>query len=280
MNKVALLIPHFNNPKGLIKSLKSIDLTENIDIVIVDDGSLIDKINEDEMNGHFKANGKLIFLYLEFNKGIEYALNYGIDYILKNNTYKYIARLDCGDLCLENRFKLQEDFLHNNPEIKLLGCNAEAINEEGDLLYTTVFPEKHNFIKKQMYKKTMFLHPCVMFSSQIISKIGKYPLNYKYAEDYAFFFKIVKTYKTHNLQKTLVQYEINPNGISLLNRKKQVLCGIKIIIDSFYFGFWPIYGLIRSFALYLLPNKILVKIKKSMAKNLLNNKTTFNPLLF
>lgn len=261
MNKVALLIPHYNNPDGLIKSIKSIQSSEKIDIVVVDDGSSINQINEEKTISCFKASGKIFFLNLQINQGIEFALNHGIDYILKNKNYLFIARLDCGDLCLQNRFKIQEKFLLNNPEIKLLGCNAEAVNKEGNLQYTTIFPEKHKVIIDKMYINSMFLHPCVMFSTQIISIIGKYPLNYKYAEDYAFFFKIIKKFKTHNLQETLVQYEINTEGISLLNRRKQVICRIKIILNNFYFGFWPVYGLIRNIVLYFMPVQIIQRIK-------------------
>src|SRR5688572_24336817 len=110
MNKVALLIPHYNNFRGLITSINSIDSSEFIDIVIVDDGSTVEKIDEDVLNKAFKANGKIKFLYLEKNKGIEYALNHGLEYILKNN-YQYTARLDVGDVCVGKRFAIQHKFL-------------------------------------------------------------------------------------------------------------------------------------------------------------------------
>ena len=39
MNKLVLLIPHYDNPKGLLVSLASIGCNENLDVLIVDDGS-------------------------------------------------------------------------------------------------------------------------------------------------------------------------------------------------------------------------------------------------
>lgn len=261
MNETVLLIPHFNNPSGLISSLSSIDKSECIDIVIVDDGSRRYKIEETVVNNSFKASGNITYLYLIENLGIEYALNLGLDFIIEQNKYKYIARLDCGDICLGKRFKIQEAFLREKPEIKLVGSNVICTNLEGVFLYKFLYPEKSEEIKNKMFLNSMFIHPGVMFATEVIAVVGKYPTNYKAAEDYAFFFKIVKKFKTANIQEFLLQYEINPSGISLSKRKLQVWSRIRIIIDNFYFGFWPIYGLLRNMILYILPNSLIQKIK-------------------
>ena len=194
--------------------------------------------------------------------GIESALNYGLDYIKEQKQYHYIARLDCGDICLGKRFQKQASFLKLNPEIKIVGSNAIAVLPSGKFLYNTVFPKDHSEIKNKMYVNSMFLHPCVMFASTVVDIIGNYPTDYKAAEDYAFFFKIVNKFKTANIQEFLLQYEINPAGISLSKRKLQVWSRIRIIKDNFYFGFWPIYGLSRNLILYFLPNSIVQKIKE------------------
>jgi glycosyltransferase involved in cell wall biosynthesis len=262
MNEVVLLIPHFNSPQALKSSIESIDASEKIDIVIVDDGSKKHKIEEATLSSSFKANGSIIYLYLKDNLGIESALNYGLDYIKEQKQYHYIARLDCGDICLGKRFQKQASFLKSNPEIKLVGSNGFAVLPDGKFLYNLVYPENHDAIKNRMYVNSMFLHPCVMFASEVIDVVGKYPTNYKAAEDYAFFFKIVKEFKTANIQEFLLQYEINPSGISLSKRKLQVWSRIRIIKDNFYFGFWPIYGLLRNLILYFFPNSIIQKIKE------------------
>lgn len=263
MNKVALLIPHYNNPEGLINSLESIDSTEKIDVFIIDDGSIKNKINEKLIKNSFNAKGEIYFHYLNRNQGIENALNQGLKLILLNKQYKYVARLDCGDLCIGQRFEIQKEFMENNPDIKLLGSNAIAVDTNYNFLYNTFFPEKHKNIQKKMYLNAMFLHPTVMISTDIIPKIGLYPTNYKAAEDYAYFFKIVKNFKTANIQEFLIKYEITHDGISISKRKIQVKNRMRIIIKYFYFGFWPIYGLIRNFILLIIPYSIILKIKKT-----------------
>ena len=262
MNKVALLIPHYNNPKGLVKSILSIQKEENLDVFIIDDGSKKEAINQEEISKSFKANGTIFFKFLEENCGIENALNSGLDWINQSGAYVFVARLDCGDVCLQNRFYLQEKFLTDNPDIMLVGANIICTDTEGNKLYDLVYPEKSEQIRKKMYLNSMFSHPCSMYRLKVIDEVGKYPTNYKAAEDYAFFFKIVRKFKTHNLQDFLLEYEINPTGISQTKRKSQVMGRIKIILDNFYFGFWPIYGLLRNIALYIIPNKFILKIKK------------------
>lgn len=264
MSNVALLIPHYNNPEGLIKSLESIHPEERLDVYIVDDGSTRAKIDESQTRQAFRASGQVFFKYLSENVGIENVLNQGLDWVISKNNYCFIARLDCGDICLGKRFEIQEKFLTDHPEVMLVSSNIICIDTEGNFLYHLHFPEKSEEIRKKMYINSMFSHPCAMFPAKVVDLVGKYPTAYKAAEDYAFFFKIVAQYPTANIQQYLLKYEINPNGISHTKRKSQVMGRIKVILAHFYFGFWPIYGLLRSLVLYVLPHRLIQGIKKKV----------------
>lgn len=261
MNKIALLIPHYNNQTGLLKSVFSIENNVELDIFIVDDGSL-KPIDETLVKANFLGNGNIYFIYEKENIGIENVLNKGLQIIKEKKEYKYIARLDCGDICLNERFTKQKHIFETNQDIKLVGSNAVAVSLTNTFLFNTVFPEMHSDIKKKMYLNAMFLHPTIMFNIDILDSVGFYPTKYKAAEDYAYFFSIVNKFKTYNIQEFLVQYEINPDGISITKRKIQVKNRIRIIIKNFYFGFWPFYGLLRNILLYILPYKFILKLKK------------------
>ncbi|UOK43166.1 MULTISPECIES: glycosyltransferase [Flavobacterium] len=262
MNNTIVLIPHYNNFTGLLKTIKSINADEKIDVLIVDDGSNTDTINADVLKKSVSFNGQLHIEYLPINSGIEEALNKGLMFVKQQSRYQFIARIDCGDVVVGKRFQKQECFLTENPDVALLGCNAIAVDINDNELYRTVFPEEHEVIKHKMYLNAMFLHPCVMFRSMVLKTIGVYPTEFEAAEDYAYFFSIMEKYKTHNLQDFLVKYEINPNGISLSKRKKQVKSRIQIIRKHFYFGFWPCYGLVRNYLLLYIPNILIQTLKK------------------
>lgn len=260
MNKVVLLIPYFNNTDGLLKSLRSIDQNENLDVLIVDDGS-VNKFDEEIVLSNFKGKGIIFFEYLERNKGIETALNSGLKIIVEKK-YKYVARLDCGDICLGKRFAIQEAFLKENPEIKIVGSNVLAVDTNDDFLYSINLPLIDKDIKNKMYFNSMLIHPAILFSTEILQTIGLYPLNHKSVEDYAFFFAVSKRYKMANIDEYLTQIEINENGISLQKRAQQVKGRIRIIKENFYFGFYPIYGLIRNYMLLYLPYSFVLFFKK------------------
>jgi len=260
MNKTIILIPHYNNFSGLVATISSINNEERVDILIIDDGSN-EELDENLLKKNCFFEGEILIQYLKKNEGIEIALNFGLKTIKSLNKYKYIARIDCGDICLGKRFFIQEDFLESNKNLSLVGSNAIAVDLDGNELYKTIFPERQGSIEKKMYINAMFLHPCIMFKVEILTDIGFYPTEYSAAEDYAFFFKIINKFETYNIQEYLVKYEINQQGISLTKRNQQIKSRIKIIKKNYYFGFWPIYGLLRNYILMIIPNKLIHFIK-------------------
>lgn len=266
-NEVVVLIPHYNDVEGLIKSLNSIAQEEKVDVLIVDDGSSdSNRFSEDEIRNSFKAKGVVIFLYFEENKGITEALNHGLEYI-KTKDYLYIARLDTGDICLGERFKIQSDFLNKNSDIKMVGSHVIVKDTTGKFLFKIDVPTESKNIKKRMFvSSSTVIHPSIMFRAEIVKIIGSYPNEYDAAEDYAFYFKVLKEFKISNMNLYLLEKELNPQSISVKKRKVQAFNRVKIILDNFYFGFYPIYGLTRNGILCLMPNGLLKQIKRLIQK--------------
>ncbi len=260
-NDSMLIIPHYNNFIGLLNSVSSIGKDENIDVLIVDDGSVAGTIDEERLKENFKANGTLYYKYFSKNKGIEHALNLGLRFVL-DNKYKFAARLDCDDICTSDRFYKQKQYLKEHPEVKLLGSNVIFNDTEGNFLYKLNLPLSDEHIRKRMYFNAMIIHPTIMFCAEILPKTGFYPTIYKAAEDYAFLFKVIKHFKVANIKDPLVICQINPNGISAVYRKEQVRNRIKIILQNFYFGIYPVFGLLRNMILYMIPARMLFWIKK------------------
>ncbi len=264
-NEIVVLLPNYNDARGLKKSLSVMPEHEQIDVLIVDDGSTSDLIDESEIKNSFSGNGKIDFLYLKENGGITKALNYGLAY-LKDKEYKYIARLDAGDICLNNRFKVQADFLYNNPDIHLVGSNIIVKDLQGNFLFNIKVPTDPEQMKNRMFvSSSTVIHPTIMFKTEILQKISSYPTKY-YTEDYAFYFEVLKEFKISNIDQFLLEKELNPNSMSLKNRKRQASARLAVIKDNFYFGFYPIYGWIRNYILYLVPNKTIISIKKRLFK--------------
>ncbi|MBW1293912.1 glycosyltransferase [Aquimarina litoralis] len=264
-SKIVVLIPYYENRLGVINTINSIQESFPVDLMIVDDGSIREPLPIEEIQKTYGKRGKITYEILSENKGIEIALNAGLRKISEQN-YTYIGRLDCGDRFHKDKLKKQITYLEVNKNIKLLGCWADIKDDQGKFLYIEKHPTSYDEIKKKMYLNTTFIHPSVVFESSILSEIGLYPIAYPAAEDYAFFMNIVKKYKSENYPEVLMDYIVDPNSISSLKRKRQVKSRIKVILNNYYLGWYPSYGLLRNLLLLLVSRKTSNKIKSIIRK--------------
>ncbi|RAV29408.1 glycosyltransferase [Sinomicrobium soli] len=258
-----LLIPHFNNPQGLLRSLKSVKEKEPLDVLVVDDGSTEGRIDDAVIAQNVSSNLNINYCYLDGNRGIEHALNKGLAYAYDRG-YTFIARLDCGDVCVPDRFAIQKSFLQKNKDIGIVGSFVRFLDMNNKFVYNLELPVNNESIQKKMFLNSMFIHPTIMFRREVLDKVREYPVNYKAAEDYAFFFEVLKYYKGANIPEYLVFCEINPYGLSIRKRKEQVKNRIKLIIRNFRFRWYAVYGLIRNIIICLVPYRIVLFVKSKL----------------
>ena len=264
--RIIITLPHYNNPEGLARTVSSIDEPFALDIIIVDDGSE-KKLAERTLIKHYKNRGEIFFIYLNKNLGVGVAANKCLDFAKKNG-YKYIARLDAGDICHKNKFKKQISFLERNKDVKLVGTWARVVDKKGDFLFNIKHPENHEAIKKNMYLNSMFVNPTVVFKSCILNQVSEYPEKYRFAaQDYAFFFKVVNKFKCANYPEILLDYVSDENSISTKKRRIQVKNRIKIMLENFKPGIYPIYGLLRSIILYFFSRSFTTFLKRKIIKD-------------
>jgi hypothetical protein len=122
-------------------------------------------------------------------------------------------------------------------------------------------PIEHKDIRKKMFIRNSFIHPSVMMRLDAIRKIGNYPTNFKYAEDYALFFNIVRNFKTANIDKVLTICTLNKDGISASKRKPQMKSKFKVLYKNKSLSLHYILGLSRTAFLYLIPNSLNTGLK-------------------
>lgn len=255
-----LLIPCYNNTEGLKRSLASVHYPPDKHlVVVVDDGS--DEPVTFESIQQVGEQKPIHILRLEKNKGITYALNTGLQWILNNTAAKYIARLDCSDVCHEKRFVEQVQFLEKHPTVGLLGswCIFKSKDSAHVFRYTT--PSADSAIRKWMHLRNVFIHPTVMFRTGLIKKAGLYPHQYPHAEDYAFFWMLLQHTEAAILNQYLVTCTLTPGGLSVANRKVQLSSCKKIIAQ---FGSSPLLkalGLLNTQLRMLLPQKLILRLK-------------------
>ncbi len=264
--EVIILMAHYNDHERVIKAVDSIKEPFKVDVLIVDDGSKI-KPNEEELKSIYGDRGMLTVKFAPQNMGASKIRNWGLQMILESAAnYKYIAVMDSDDTNKPNRISKQLHFLKENPEVALMGAWADYYTSSGEFIFTLKHPTTDKEIKKQMYLNSMFVHPSVIYKREVVENIGGYIEKYKKGgvEDYGFLFKAVKNYTVANYPEVLVNYTINENGLSSKQRFWQVFGRIRIIMDNFYFGIYPIYGIIRNSILLIAPRNLGIKLRKML----------------
>ncbi|MFT3934294.1 MAG: glycosyltransferase [Chitinophagaceae bacterium] len=257
---ICVLIPCYNNNEGLQKTLKSITYNnQRLTVLVVDDGST-EPVAIDQ---HLPYSFSTSVLRLSKNQGIITALNKGLEYIYTNLDVKYIARLDCGDICHPDRFLKQVNFLENNQEIDLVGswCYFEDFSNGKGYEYRT--PTNHNAIVKGMYFRNVFVHPTVMWRTSVLKK-ERYPALYPHAEDYGLFYDIVVKRLTAIIPEFLVTCEINRKGISLTHRQEQLKSRLKVVKDFGKNKLLLAAGVIKMVILIALPYKLIYIVKSKL----------------
>lgn len=257
-----LLIPCYNDTEGLIRSLLSVEYPkEKFKVVVVDDGSTV-PVSLSELPEALLQKQSIEIIRLTENKGITEALNTGLRLILNRNDALYTARLDCGDTCTSDRFTKQISFLSVNTDVALIGSLCLFVDPIKNVKFVYKAAEHHYAIFKQMHLKCSFIHPTVIFRNEIIKNTKLYPYAFPYAEDYAFFFELVKKYKAYIIQEILVETQINTKGLSVKRRREQIKSKINVIRFYGVIKLLTCTGLTRQYLLSMLPYKIITHVKR------------------
>ena len=259
-NRTLLLIPHYNSLDSLYATLESVEAAEQLDLLVVDDGSN-QPPEMQRLQQSFVAKGKIMLQLLPENQGITAALNAGLQRAYQGG-YRYIARLDAGDENIGCRFKLQEDFLDDNPQVGVVGSWVDFVDEQGDDLFTLKHPCDNPTIQKAIYRYNPFVHPAVMVRLAALKQVGGYPEAYPSLEDWACFLKIGQFFELANLPQVLIRYTVSSNSISSRKRHQQSCSKCRLLRDNYRCNFNQTKGLLKNLLLLAIPREVSTRVKK------------------
>lgn len=183
------------------KSIESVlsQTFSDFEFVICDDGSID---NTWELLLEYAQKDKRIKL-LRNNRNLGLAAS--LNKCISVSVGKFIARHDFDDYNDPQRLEKQVEFLHNNKDISVLGCNAYLFDESGvwGKERFPTFVGNESFLFNSPYK-----HGAVMFRRKALMKAGGYRVAKETlrVEDYDLFMRLQVFCRGANLNEYLYFY--------------------------------------------------------------------------
>lgn len=204
--KVSVVIPMYNSSNYILDTIKSVldQDYENIEVVIVDDGSTDNSCYLVELN--YKDRVKLI---KKENSGVSSARNIGI----MASTGYYIAFLDSDDLWLKNKISKQVESIANRNEFGVSYTDRYLINTDNKIIcYTRKY--FNGFILNKILIKNFICLSSVLVKRECFAECGFFDTELTVSEDYDLWIRIASKYKFLYLNERLVCYRITPGSLT------------------------------------------------------------------
>lgn len=258
---IAVLMPVYNPAAELQMTLDSIRRqTVPSRLYLVDDGS------KSKPDYHALLKGMdYQLIELPKNLGIVGALNAGLVEVLKGD-FTYVARVDNGDINIDDRFESQKRYLQDHPDLCMISSHVRYEYEVTGLKIDVLNPETPEDCAKALRYNAPLTHAALMIRMDFLRVFKAYSSDYPAAEDLAMeFWAHAKGYKMGNIPRMLYRTIEMSESISGNSRKKQLNSRLRLQREYAEWGNIHTYlGMIRTLILMVAPIGLLRRIKSTI----------------
>ena len=200
---VSVILPVYNGERYIRQSIESIlaQTYQDFELLVIDDGST------DGTAGIVKAYENRLRYIRQPNSGASHARNQGI----RLSQGKHVAFQDADDLWEPEKLAIQVNFLDRHPDVGLVHCDCEIIDEEGH----TIFRSKHSEREEGYWRLFQQGHAVGMYSvmlrRELLDKTGLFDEEFPKAglEDVDFWARLGKITLFHCLPTVLVKHRFH-----------------------------------------------------------------------
>ncbi len=224
---ISVLMSVYNGAAHLYPAVRSIldqDFAD-FEFVIVNDGSTD---GSGVVLKRLAASDSRIRLIDRENRGLVASLNE----MLFAAKAPLLARMDCDDIAMPERFSKQVEYLTAHPDIGILGSNTHDLDENGRIISATdSYPLTPAEAMAQLKDSPPLCHPSVMMRTDLIRKLGGYREAFRHAEDYDLWLRASRVTDIANLPDRLLLYRRSASQISCKYPAEQALAAIVAWFD-------------------------------------------------
>ncbi len=209
---VSIVIPCYNHEQFVQDSIQSVidQDYENIELIIIDDGSQDDSVIKIQ---EIIESCKERFVRFEFRSRSNVGLSATLNEATKWCEGKYYSAIASDDVMLNDKTKVQVDFLEDNIDFVGVFGNAQEINERNEYLSNVSVKNKIFTFEKILLHEESLLAPTQMLRFKTLIKSGGYNNNMT-LEDWYMWLNISRHGDIYSLDKTLCLYRRHENNIS------------------------------------------------------------------
>lgn len=261
MIEFSVLISVYKNDNHIFfeKALKSIYNDQTLkpnQIVVIKDGPLNLKLENVLKNFIEYCKCRLDIIALTKNVGLGNALNIGLDKCV----HEIIARMDSDDISKPNRFKVQLDFIQNNPNIDVVSAYIDEFEGSVEnIIATKKLPDDHDKCMKRLKYGSPFNHPVTVFKKSKVIEAGGYKDIYLKEDLFLWLRMAAKNNIFGNIQESLLFFRVNKN----MYKRRRGIKYAKSELKLFIFRYNNKMISLKELFLFGLPN-VLIRLLPSL----------------
>ncbi len=209
MLPITVILPVYNGLPYLGAAVNSIlsQSFQDFEFIVINDGST------DDSESVIKniSDPRIQFLQQE-NQGLPATLNKAIGLARG----EFIARQDQDDISFPLRLQKQAEFLIANPDVGMVGTNAEIWVDHTKTDRLLEHPSDDASLKFNLLFDNPFVHSSIMIRRSVFEKIGVYceDKTRQPPEDYELWSRVAREFKVANLPEVLLAYREVPGSMS------------------------------------------------------------------
>lgn len=230
---VSVVMPVFNVAQYVEQALLSItrQTYTHLEILVIDDASA--DTTSEVLARLLAQDQRIRYIRNETNVGVAASLNKG--FALAKG--KYIVRMDGDDIALPQRIERQLNYLHENPEVSIVGTSVIILRaHEGSRsptarvqLETAVYPTSPLVTKWRMLFGCFAAHPTVMLRRHVLETLASkgeecYSTSQTSSEDYELWLRCLYKYSfsIQSMGDALLVHRKHTGNVSTVRRARQI----------------------------------------------------------
>jgi glycosyltransferase involved in cell wall biosynthesis len=212
--RISVLMAVYNGERYLREAIESIlgQTYGDYEFLIIDDAST--DATSEVIRSY--ADARIRLIRNAVNLGLARSLNGG----LEASRGEYIARMDCDDISMTDRFARQVTFLDRRAEVAICGTQVEFVG--GDPRWRATYPTEPDEVAAWLLFMCCLIHPSIMMRRSLLQAHRlRYDPAFPRTQDYDLFERCSRVCPLANLGEVLLKYRLHDGQVSRTDNRIQ-----------------------------------------------------------